>query len=52
MIPEPESLSPSAIMRLNVMIDQLQQQESEGQGVLHQKDLDDALRLLRANEST
>ncbi|MFN9347920.1 MAG: serine/threonine protein kinase [Planctomycetota bacterium] len=46
MIPEPESLSPSAIMRLNVMIDQLQQEESEGQGVLHQKDLDDALCLL------
>lgn len=46
MMPEPESLSPSAIMRLNVMIDQLQQDELEGQEVLHQKDLEDALCLL------
>jgi serine/threonine protein kinase len=45
---EPESLSPSAIVRLNVMIDQLQKDERFGQEVLYQKDLDDCLSLLGA----
>jgi len=43
---EPESLSPSAIVRLNALIDQLKQDEREGEGVLHQKDLEECLRLL------